>query len=314
MAITPTPIKPQLPAPNNPANCNSTVSTMPGVTGTSAVTQSSGTTPADWGASANVGVFGFGAAIGVQGSGGAIGVQGTAPLNNGIGVQGLAEGQGGVGILAKGAEYAGQFQGNVQITGVFTVTDPAGKHSIAGDLALGNVTTGALNIIGGATVNNLKVSGDATITGTLNVGQDIILAAPAGDCAEEFDVGTALEVEPGTVMVLDPTGALLPSEQSYDRKVAGVISGAGEYRPGLIFDRRDSPRRRVPIAVVGKVFVMADASYGPIEVGDLLTTSPTPGHAMKAGDPVRAFGAVIGKALRPLVEGQALIPILIALQ
>jgi hypothetical protein len=49
-------------------------------------------------------------------------------------------------------------------------------------------------------------------------------------------------------------------------------------------------------------------------VGDLLTTSPTPGYAMKADDPFKAFGAVIGKALRPLKEAQGLVPILIALQ
>ncbi len=52
----------------------------------------------------------------------------------------------------------------------------------------------------------------------------------------------------------------------------------------------------------------------PIEIGDLLTTSATPGHAMKATDPHKAFGAVIGKALRPLDRGQGLIPVLIALQ
>jgi hypothetical protein len=46
----------------------------------------------------------------------------------------------------------------------------------------------------------------------------------------------------------------------------------------------------------------------------MLTTSPTEGHAMKACDPARAFGAVIGKALRPLATGIGLIPILIALQ
>jgi hypothetical protein len=50
------------------------------------------------------------------------------------------------------------------------------------------------------------------------------------------------------------------------------------------------------------------------KVGDLLTTAPTPGHAMKADDPLKAFGAVIGKALRPLPDGQGLIPVLIALQ
>jgi hypothetical protein len=156
--------------------------------------------------------------------------------------------------------------------------------------------------------------GNVQVTGTLTVAVDIILNAPASDCAEEFDVGTTSEVEPGTVMVLDGTGALCPSEQGYDTKVAGVISGAGEYRPGLILDRQDSPRRRVPIAVVGKVFVKADASYGPIEVGALLTTSPTRGHAMKASDPGRAFGAVIGKALGPLLSGQGLVPVLVSLQ
>jgi hypothetical protein len=70
----------------------------------------------------------------------------------------------------------------------------------------------------------------------------------------------------------------------------------------------------MPVALVGKVYCKVDAQYGPIEVGDLLTTSCTPGHAMKASDPLKAFGSVIGKALRPLEEGQGLIPILIALQ
>jgi hypothetical protein len=65
---------------------------------------------------------------------------------------------------------------------------------------------------------------------------------------------------------------------------------------------------------MGKVFCKVDAQFGAVAVGDLMTTSPTPGHAMKAADPTRAFGAVIGKALGPLVEGQRLIPILVALQ
>ena len=71
---------------------------------------------------------------------------------------------------------------------------------------------------------------------------------------------------------------------------------------------------RVPVALVGKVFCKVDARDVAIEVGDLLTTSPTPGHAMKAADPLQAFGTVIGKALRPLQAGQGLIPILVSLQ
>jgi hypothetical protein len=65
---------------------------------------------------------------------------------------------------------------------------------------------------------------------------------------------------------------------------------------------------------MGKVYCRVDAQYSPIEVGDLLTTSPTPGHAMKAVDAIKAFGAVIGKALKPLDRGVDMIPILVTLQ
>jgi hypothetical protein len=96
--------------------------------------------------------------------------------------------------------------------------------------------------------------------------------------------------------------------------VAGVISGAGDFKPGVILDTKQSRGNRVPIALLGKVYCKVDAQYAPIEVGDLLVSSPTPGHAMKAADPLKAFGSVIGKALRPLQAGQRLVPILIALQ
>jgi len=65
---------------------------------------------------------------------------------------------------------------------------------------------------------------------------------------------------------------------------------------------------------MGKVYCKVDAQYSPIEIGDLLTTSATPGHAMKALDHLKAFGAIIGKALHPLKKGQGLISIMIALQ
>ncbi len=135
-----------------------------------------------------------------------------------------------------------------------------------------------------------------------------------GDCAEDFDVAEAESIEPGTVMVLGEEGALYQSQQAYDKRVAGVVSGAGDYKPGLILDKQQSRSNRKPIALLGKVFCKVDASYAPIEVGDLLTTAPTPGHAMKATDPMKAFGAVIGKALRSLETGQGLIPVLVTLQ
>jgi hypothetical protein len=155
------------------------------------------------------------------------------------------------------------------------------------------------------------VSGDAQFAGTVSAKDVLVTGA---DCAEEFDLQGSGGVEPGTVMVLDEMGMLEPSRQVYDKKVAGVVSGAGDYQPGLILDRRDTPQKRAALALVGKVFCKVDAQYAPVEVGDLLTTSPTLGHAMKATDPMRAFGSVIGKALRPLPAGTALIPVLVALQ
>lgn len=146
----------------------------------------------------------------------------------------------------------------------------------------------------------------------LSVGDDIVLAN--ADCAEDFDIAGLAKVEPGTVMVIESEGALRESDRAYDKRVAGVISGAGKYKPGIVLDKQESSNNRMPIALMGKVYCKVDASYGAIEVGDLLTTSQTPGHAMRADDPFKAFGAVIGKALRPLTDGQGLIPILIALQ
>jgi hypothetical protein len=57
-----------------------------------------------------------------------------------------------------------------------------------------------------------------------------------------------------------------------------------------------------------------DADACAIEIGDLLTTSATPGHAQKACDRARAAGAIVGKALAPLAAGRDSIPVLVCLQ
>jgi len=141
---------------------------------------------------------------------------------------------------------------------------------------------------------------------------DIILAN--ADCAEEFEIDQSDNVEPGSVVVLNSSGKLTPATEPYDKRVVGVVSGAGNLRPAMVLDRQTGSTTRRPVALVGKVNCRVDAGYAPIEVGDLLTTSATAGHASKATDPARAFGAIIGKALRPLTAGQGLLPILCALQ
>ena len=68
----------------------------------------------------------------------------------------------------------------------------------------------------------------------------------------------------------------------------------------------------VPVALAGRVPVKVDAGYGAIRPGDLLVSSPTPGHAMRAVDP-RA-GTVIGKAPQSLESGTGCILMLVLLR
>jgi hypothetical protein len=166
----------------------------------------------------------------------------------------------------------------------------------------------------GAPNNGLVEQMRITSAGNINVPGDIILTG--ADCAEQFDLSPGAELpEPGTVVVLSDTGGLTASHDAYDHKVVGVVSGAGDYKHAILLDKRpDSPDLRIAVALAGKVCCKVDAQYGPVAVGDLLTTSPTPGHAMKATEPRRGFGSVVGKALQALDHDQGLIPIVVALQ
>ena len=134
------------------------------------------------------------------------------------------------------------------------------------------------------------------------------------DCAEEFDVDDPA-VEAGSVLVLsNEPGRLRVSDVPYDTRVAGILSGAGNYRPAIVLDRKPDCEGRRPIALVGKVWCKVEAQSAPINVGSLLTTSSLPGHAMVATDRDRAFGAILGKALAPLTTGVGMMPVLVSLQ
>jgi hypothetical protein len=190
--------------------------------------------------------------------------------------------------------------------GLFGTNDKSGFGVIAvSDFGVGVAARGGR--LAGHFEGDVEVTGDIRLL-TGDIG---LLNA---DCAEDFDVADDDGIEPGSVVVLGDDGTLHQSRRAYDRRVAGVVSGAGGYRPGIVLDKQHSSENRRPVALVGKVCCKVDASFGAIGIGDLLTTSPTPGHAMKTDDPYKAFGAVIGKAIRPLTDGQGLIPILIALQ
>jgi hypothetical protein len=310
---------------------------------------------------------------GVNGSG-----SGTAPKfgcgvfgesDNGYGVYGASKTASGVYGTSGPLHLAGEFVGNVGITGTLSVTSKATAFDIqhgavfaqssgaapaivaqsngsgAGIIAIGSGQGDMIAVLGEPNLPGLAafLAGDVFVTGTFanpdarfsnnitsnnviangNVkAKDVTLSGKltaidvilsGADCAEEFDIAKSCQLEPGTVVVFNDEGALSTSDKPYNNRVAGVVSGAGVYRPGVILDRRISDRKRAPVALVGKVYCKVDASYAPIEVGDFLTTSPTVGHAMKAMNPERAFGATIGKALAPFNEGTGLIPVLVTL-
>jgi hypothetical protein len=138
------------------------------------------------------------------------------------------------------------------------------------------------------------------------------------DLSEQFDVGAETDqVEPGMVVVIDTqhAGKLLLSTKAYDRTVAGIVSGAGGVKPGMLMGQQGTMADgKHPVALTGRVWTWCDATDGPIEPGDLLTTSATRGHAMKVTDHAKAQGAIIGKAMSSLTSGKGLVLVLVSLQ
>jgi hypothetical protein len=137
------------------------------------------------------------------------------------------------------------------------------------------------------------------------------------DLAEPFPMATtAKEIPPGAVLVIDKQnpGQLKLSDQAYDGRVAGVVSGANGINPGIQMQQQGLLEGGKNVALTGRVYVQADASNGPIEPGDLLTTSTNPGHAMKVTDHAKAQGAILGKAMTGLSEGKGMVLVLVTLQ
>lgn len=250
------------------------------------------------------------------------GVSGLATNGNGVapGVLGQSIGFG-PGVVGKSIADAGVigFRGDPALQET-TVSSDGGKAGVFGASEIGSGVVGyarnpavpAIFAFGGFRSLALGRPLAGWFQGNVQVDGDIFL--PGADCAEQFEVVEPELAEPGTVLVIDDAGSLRRSQMAYDRKVAGVVSGAGDFRPGIVLDKHQCQESRRPVALVGKVFCKVDAAYGAVAVGDLLTTSTTPGHAMRAGDPMRAFGAVVGKALGNLRTGQGLVPILVCLQ
>jgi hypothetical protein len=214
-------------------------------------------------------------------------------------------------------------RGNAVIGGDLSV---AGQAQFAQSVHIaGSLAADGLSHVGGVTLNSGDLQGatielagatngpSLTVAGTTRTG---VLEITGGDLAEPFLIADSAGVRPGSVMILDDKrpGHLRLSSLAYDRRVAGVVSGAGGIEPGVILYRRDNLAGERQVALAGRVYALADASNAPITPGDLLTTSTIPGRVMKATDYQRARGAVVGKAMSSLQRGSGLVLVLVSMQ
>jgi len=145
-------------------------------------------------------------------------------------------------------------------------------------------------------------------------GNSGLLSAP-GDMAQMFP-SSAETIVAGSVMAIDPErpGALRLARTAYDRRVAGVASGANDYRPGITLNAASAEPNRVTVTLTGTVYCLASSVNGTVRAGDLLTSSSVPGYAMRAGDSDAARGAILGKALEDLRGERGRVLILAGLQ
>jgi hypothetical protein len=140
------------------------------------------------------------------------------------------------------------------------------------------------------------------------------------DVAEPYHVAAAGEVKPvpGMVVCIDSekVGQMKVAGRAYDKTVAGILSGANGIQPGITLRQEGTVADgSLPVASIGRVWCWCDADAGgAIEAGDMLTTSDTPGHAMRVSDYNRANGAVIGKAMSSLRSGKGLVLVLVSLK
>jgi hypothetical protein len=252
-------------------------------------------------------------------TGATVGVSGTVNSPSGFGVQGHGPDTGIQGIATSTDFFAAGVWGNATgasgtTRGVYGTSSSSGGIGIHGiGQTGGQFETGSgSEIIGrGLGTTNFRVddTGKVFADGGYQTG--------GADFAESFAVrGDRKHYEAGDLLAIDPHGKrrITLSQRPYSKLVAGIYST----KPGLLgsvhsmFDAQLA--KEVPLAVVGVVPCKVTTENGPIQPGDLLVTSSTPGHAMKGTQRARMLGAVVGKALESLEEGKGVIQVLVTLQ
>ncbi|MDQ3158881.1 MAG: hypothetical protein M3P98_01970, partial [bacterium] len=173
-------------------------------------------------------------------------------------------------------------------------------------------TTANMLHTGGQTVTNVvqktiegiivvTVSGDLQLyhgsetanSTSLKAGSSVVITkiGAGSDLAEIYGTKDT-SIGPGDVVSLDSTlnAGVKKSDHAYDSNAFGIISTSPSLTMGTLDDPGTSP---VMVAFSGRVPVKVTTENGPIKFGDLLTSSSTPGVAMRA----TKAGQVIGQAM-----------------
>ncbi len=278
------------------------------------------------------GVYGnnTGGGYGVAGrSAGGAGVKGESV--NGTGV--FAHSDNGHSIYVDGSGSAGLYISSAGTSGVYVLSATSAGvavysagmmgmwiHSAAQDgIIVDTAGWDGVHVVGpvGGVYYGSGKKGDEDFA-VLNTGEvrsKVGFGAPANDFAITMPVeGDKANYEPGDVLVASASGkgAAERASAAYSPAVVGVYSAT----PGFVGGRSvtgDALDGGVPVAIMGVVSCKVSAENGPIHVGDLLVTSTTPGHAMRADDSAPR-GTILGKALEPLDSGTGQILVLVTLQ
>lgn len=176
---------------------------------------------------------------------------------------------------------------------------------------------GYLGLVNAAGAQTITL--DASQSGSGRITTQVLSITGGSDLSENFDVRSESEVpQPGMIVSIDPKnpGELALCRTAHDKRVAGIISGAGGVRTGMLMGQAGTKADgKHAVALTGRVYCYVDAdAAGPVEPGDLITTSNTPGHGMRVKDHSLASGAIIGKAMTALDKGKGLVLVLVSLQ
>jgi hypothetical protein len=234
---------------------------------------------------------------------------------NGVGVIGQGGADGVLGVTSSTNAFA------VGVFGVSSARSGGGSVGVFGQAWSAGATAGLFANVAGGNIIEGAIGQPAMSVfradGTGRVFADGGFQPGGADFAESMAVtGDRTKYVPGDLLVIDPTTSrhIALAQQPYSTLVAGIYST----NPGLLGTTRkvdeSAPQNEIPLAVVGIVPCKVTAENGPIQIGDLLVASSTPGHAMKGTDRSKMLGAVVGKALEPLREAKGVVQVLVTLQ